>query len=121
MSKLTPIALAPAASLTATYNNPGVEISDFTGNAQLILDANQPAAGQTLDVKLQHSRDNGSTDAWADAGVSFNQVTNAGGASYQVQDLSVDGLKKYVRVVSTIAGSATALARGVYMVGNLAK
>lgn len=118
MSKLTPIALSPAAAPTATATSAAVDVSDFTGNAQLILDAAQPAAGQTLDVKLQHSDTSGGT--YTDTGISFSQVTNAGGASYQAQNISTDGLKKFVKVVRTIAGSATALPHGVYLVGNKA-
>lgn len=118
MAKLTPIALSPAAAPTATATSAAVEISDFTGNAKVILDAAQPAAGQTLDVKLQHSDTSGGT--YTDTGISFTQVTNAGGASYQVQDISVDGLKKFIKVVRTIAGGATALPHAVTLVGNKA-
>lgn len=116
--KLTPIALAPAAAPTATANSTGVDVSDFTGSAKLILDAALPAVGQTLDVKLQHADTVGGT--YTDTGHSFTQVTNGGGASYQVQDISVDGFKKFVRAVRTIAGSATALPHTVYLVGSKA-
>ena len=120
MSKLVPIALLVAAAPTATQNSSGVEISDYTGNAQLVLNAATPAAGQTLDVKLQHSRDNGSSDAWADAGIAFTQVGNATGNGHQALTITVDGLKKYVRVTSTIAGGATALPHAVELVANKA-
>lgn len=120
MSKLTPIALSPAAAPTATATSAAVEISDFTGIAQLVLDAAAAPAGQTLDVKLQHSSDNGVADAYADAGFAFTQVT-AAGASFQTQTISVDGLKKYVKVVRTIAGGTTAHPHGVYLVGNKAR
>jgi len=109
MSKSIAIALAVASAPTASTNHAGVEISNFTGNGTLILNAAQPAAGQTLDVKLQHSRDNGSTDAWSDAGIAFAQVTNASANGFQYQVMNIDGLKSYVRAASTIAGSATAL------------
>ncbi len=117
MSKLTPIALLPAVAPTATQNGTGVDVADFTGNAKLVLDAAQPAAGQTLDVKLQHSDTLGGT--YTDTGDAFTQVTNAG-RSYQVLDISADKFKRFVRVVSTIAGAATALPHGVYLVGNKA-
>lgn len=119
MSKLTPVALARAAAPTATATSAAVEVSDYTGNAKLVLDAAQPAAGQTLDVKLTHCDTSGGT--YTDAGFAFTQVTNAGGAAYEVLDVSVDGLKKYVKVVSTIAGGATALPHQVTLVGNMAR
>lgn len=119
MSKLTPVALAPVSAPTATATSAAVDVSDYTGNAKLVLDAAVPDTGQTLDVKLQHSDVSGS--GYADAGFAFAQVTKAGGASYQVLDISVDGLKKYVKVVSTIAGAATALPHQVTLVGNKAR
>ena len=118
MSKLTPVALARAAAPTATATSAAVDVSDYTGNAKLVLDAAQPAAGQTLDVKLTHSDTSGGT--YTDTGFAFTQVTNGGGASYQVQDISVDGLKKFVKVVSTIAGGSTAHPHQVTLVGNKA-
>lgn len=117
MAKLTILALARAAAPTATATGTGVDVSDFLGNAKVILDAAQPAAGQTLDVKLQHSDTLGS--GYVDTGVTFTQVTNAA-AAYEVKDLSVDQFKKYVRTVATIAGSATALPHQVTLVGNKA-
>jgi len=118
MSKLTIVALAAAAAPTATATSTGVDVSDFTGNGKVVLNAAQPAAGQTLDVKLQHSDTLGS--GYVDSGVTFTQVTNAGGAAFEVKDLSLDQFKKFVRVVATIAGSATALPHAVTLVGNKA-
>lgn len=119
MSKLAILALAAVSAPTATATSSATEISDYTGNAQLTLDAAAAPAGQTLDVKIQHSRDNGVTDPYADAGVSFSQVTSAG-ASLQTLNLSVDGLKKYVKVVSTIAGGTTAHPHAVHLTANKA-
>lgn len=118
MAKLTPIALARAAAPTATATGTGVDVSDYIGNGKIVLDAALPAAGQTLDVKLQHSDVLGS--GYVDSGVAFAQVTNGGGASYQTLDLSMDQFKKFVRTVATIAGSATALPHQVTLVANKA-
>ena len=117
MSKLSPVALARAAAPTANAASAAVDVSDYTGAAKLVLDAAQAPTGQTLDVKLQHCDTVGGT--YTDAGFSFTQVTNAA-ASYQVQDISVDGLKKFVKVVSTIAGGSAAHAHQVTLVGNKA-
>lgn len=119
MSKQAIIALAPASAPTGTQTSNFVDVSDLTGNVTLILDCAQPAAGETLDVKLQHCDTSGGT--YVDTGDAFAQVTNAGGASYQTLTVSGDKFKKFVKVVQTKAGGATALARGVYLVGNLAK
>lgn len=117
MSKLTVLALAPASAPTGSSTGGAIDVSDFTGNAKLVLDCGAPAAAETLDVKLQHCDTSGGV--YTDSGLSFAQVTNAGGASVQVQDISVDGLKKFVKVVATKVG-ATALPRSVYLVGNKA-
>lgn len=119
MSKLTVISLAEAARLsTTTTTSSAVDISDFTGNAKLVLNASATeAADNTLDVKLTHCATSGGT--YTDAGVSFTQVTNAE-ASFQVLDFSVDGLKKFVKVVSTLAGTSPKATRAVSLVGNKA-
>lgn len=116
MNRFRHISLAPAAALAAaaTTNSPSIDIADFTGLAKITLDASATGgAGQTLDVKIQHSNDN---SAWVDAGIAFAQVTNAA-ASFQVLDLNIDGLRKYIRVVSTVAGATPTVARSVTMVG----
>lgn len=117
MSKQTVIALAPVVAPTATATSAAVEISDYTGIAQLVLDAAAAPSGQTLDVKLTHCDTSGGT--YTDAGFSFSQVT-ASGASLQAQTISVDGLKKYVKVVSTIAGGTTAHPHAVHLIANKA-
>lgn len=121
MSKLVPIALVVAFAPTASTNSAGVQVSNYTGNAQLVLNAAQPAAGQTLDVRVQYSGDNGASDPWMDAGIAFAQVTNTSGNGHQVLSISADGLKAYVRVVSNISGGATALPHAVELIGNLAR
>lgn len=117
MSKLTVLALAPVSAPTGTSTGSAIDVSDFTGNAQLVLDCAAPAAAETLDVKIQHCDTSGGS--YVDSGVAFTQVTNAGGASYQVLNISADQFKKFVKVVATKAG-ATALPRSVYLVGNKA-
>lgn len=115
MSKLTTIALAAAAAPTTTATSAAVDVSDFTGIAQLVLDASAAPSGQTLAVKLQHCDTSGGS--YVDAGFEFTSVTDAA-ASFQVRTISVDGLKKYVKVVRTIAGGSTAHPHAVHLVGN---
>lgn len=115
MSKLTATNLATAARLTTTTTGPAVDVSDFTGNAKLVLNSSATeSAGNTLDVKLTHSDTSGGT--YTDAGIAFTQVTNAG-ASFQVIDFSVDGIKKFVKVVSNVSGAVT---RSVTLIANSA-
>lgn len=117
MSKLAIVSLAPAASLTATATSNAVDISDFTGAAKLVLDASaMGGTSPTMDVKLQHCDTQGGT--YTDAGIAFTQVTAA--ASFQVLDFAVDGLKKYVKVVSTLGGTSPTVARSVQLIGNKA-
>lgn len=116
--KLAVVSLATAAELSATTTSDAVEISDFTGPAKLVLNAGATAAaGNTLDVKITHSDTLGG--AYTDAGIAFAQVTNAG-ASFQVIDLSIDGLKKYIKVVSTLGGTTPKAARSVELFGQKA-
>ena len=104
----------------ANDNGAAVDVSEFTGPALFQLNASAPeGAAQTLDVKLQHSAD-GST-GWADAGISFAQVTTAGGASFQSVMANTDKLRKFVRVVGTVGGSTPAITYGVTITGKKAR
>jgi hypothetical protein len=111
------VCLQPAVALTASNNGAGVDVSAFEGNGYVTLNSSATGgAGMTSDVKLQHSADNGSTDAWTDTGVTFSQVTSAG-ASFQSQFLPLDQFKKYVRVVNTLGGTTPTVTFGVQMSG----
>lgn len=110
------IALRAAAAITANENGAAVNVADFNGNGYLVLNSSATGgAGQTSDVKLQHS-DDGSTN-WTDAGVAFAQVTNAG-ASFQSLYVSLDQFKKFVRVVNTLGGTSPTVTYAVTLVGN---
>ena len=106
IQRFTAIALAAASRVTATGNGAAVDVSRFTGLSKLVLDASATeAADNTADVKLQHSAD-GATD-WADLDLAvFEQVDNSG-ASLQELHLNADSLKKFVRVVDTMADIKT--------------
>lgn len=105
--------LAVAASITATGNGAAVDVGDYQGIAQLVLNAGPTNAG-TDTIKLQHSAD-GSTN-WEDVtGAAFTAVGTS--ASAQTVLINSDKLRKYVRVVDTLAG-ATSIVRGVSLVGR---
>ena len=112
------ISLAAAARLSATTTSNAVDVSDFTGDAFLVLNSSATeGAGQTSDVKITHCDTAGGT--YVDAGIAFTQVTNAA-ASFQTQKFSVDGLKKFVKVVTTLAGTTPFVTRSVELVANKA-
>lgn len=116
MRPISSLSLRNPAAISATDTGPAVDVSKFTGNGYIILTSSATGgAGQTSDVKLQHS-DDGSTN-WADTGVSFAQVTNAA-ASFQPLYVSLDQFKKYVRVVNTLAGSSPTVTASVVVVGD---
>lgn len=107
------IALAAALRVTADANRAGVDLLNYSGHGFLRLNASATeAADNTLNVKLQHSSDDGAADAWADAGIAFAAVTNAA-ASAQTVEIDIDGLKRYVRVVDDVAGTSPACTRSV--------
>jgi hypothetical protein len=96
------------AQILASANGSGVDVSDLDGSVAVTCAVSAPVAGTnpTLDLKLQHSDDDGANDAYADVtGGAFAQVTSA--ASKQKLSLSVSGMKKYVRVVKTIGGTSS--------------
>ncbi len=118
MRPVSIIALKVAAAIAATDTGAAVDVSDFTGNVQFVL--NSSACGEadnTANVKLQHSDDGA---AWTDAGLAFAPVTNAA-PSLQTIYASVDTLKKFARVVNTLAGTTPTVSYGVTLVGDRAQ
>lgn len=115
MSKQAIRNLATAAVVTATTNSTGVDISDMVGNATILMNSSATGgAGQTSDVKIQHSDTLNGT--YTDTGVAFAQVTNAG-ASYQLLPVSVDQFKRFIRVVTTMGGGSPTVTRAVSIIG----
>lgn len=115
MEKLEHFALAPTAERTAALNGTSVDLKDYDGDVCLILDV---AAGgtSTCTVKLQDSEDNSSfTDitavfvrngtAQASGTVAFSQVSTS--ASKQTVVLDRDGVRRYVKAVSTVGATPT--------------
>lgn len=110
--------LASAATLTASANQAGVNVTAYTGKALLVLNPGMPVgADNTLDVKIQHSNDNGATDPWADTGTAFAQTTHT---TYPLQSLTVDidTFKSYIRVVDTVAGTTPSVSRSVELIAK---
>ena len=104
MEKLARVSLLGADSRTATANGTGVDVSGYTREAIFILDCEAGSGtSPTNDVKIQDSDDN---STFADvSGLTFTQVTDAA-ASHQKISTPADGLRKYVRAVSTLGGTS---------------
>lgn len=110
MNALKNTPLVVPARITAPANGPAVDLLPFDGQAMISLNAGATeGAGQTLDVKIQHSADGatGWTDAVAapsGAALAFAQVTNAG-PSAQTIEFNTSDLHRYIRVVQTYVGA----------------
>ena len=111
------LVLAAAARRTSTLTGTGIDVLDYEGVALAVLNASEgTGTTPTLDVKLQHSDDD-STYADVTSGA-FAQVTDvAGTAGVQVLKVNVSDLKRYVRVIGTIAGTTPSFDFGVEFVG----
>jgi hypothetical protein len=112
------VALLAVLSRTNTTSGDGVDISAYEGQVGVILNSGIPTGtDKTLDVKIQHSDDDGDTDAYADVeGASFDQVTESVNG---IQKMSLDthGLKKYIRVVAT-HGTSTTVVYSATLIGK---
>lgn len=117
LAQATGVELAPAASRTSTLTGTGIDVLEYEGVALVLLNTSVgTGTNPTLDVKLQHSDDD-STYEDVTSGT-FTQVTNAAEtAGVKVMKLNVSDLKRYLRVVGTIAGTTPSFDFGVEFVG----
>lgn len=108
----TTIALKPPSALTATATGSAIDVSAFHGLCDVIMNSSATGgADHTSTVKLTHCDTSGGTYTDVTNGA-FAAVTNAA-ASCQVLTLNADSLKKYVKVVSTLAGTNPTVTNGV--------
>ena len=116
-SREVTFALPSAASRTSTLTGTGIDVLEYEGVALVLLNASAgTGTSPTLDVKLQHSDDD-STYEDVTSGA-FSQVTDAAEtAGVKVMKLNVSDLKRYLRVVGTIAGTTPSFDFGVEFVG----
>lgn len=92
--------LFPAQSAGSGANGTGVDVRDYQGVINIVLDVANGGTS-TLDMKIQDSADNSS---FADVtGLAFTQVSTTA----SLQTLGVDSrlVRRYIRAVSTIAGT----------------
>ena len=109
--------LAAAARRTSTLTGTGIDVLEYEGVALVLLNASAgTGTTPTLDVKLQHSDDD-STYEDVTSGA-FSQVTDAAEtAGVKAMKLKVSDLKRYLRIVGTIAGTTPSFDFGVEFVG----
>ena len=108
LEKLQHFVLHPVGQETTTFTGATTNIADlndFDGDIQIILDSGAAAASGTLTCKIQHSNTPTSGDFEDATGGGFTAVAQA--ASKQVMTLDRDGLRRYIRLVGTIASSGT--------------
>ena len=98
------VSIDPVTSATtSTSTGSGIDIRDYIGRMAIMLDAdNNSGTTPTMDVKIQESADD---STYSDiSGATFTQVTTT--ASFQQIALDVDSTKRYIRAVSTLAGTS---------------
>lgn len=100
---------------TSTVTGTGVDLKDYIGSLKVTQDVGTVGGTTpTLDGKIQESDDNSTfTDV---TGLAFTQVTATGNQ----QSIAVDtrAVKRYIRYVGTIAGTAPTFDMGVSLVGK---
>lgn len=115
MKNISTLAIRASASITASEaGTTAVDVREFQGQGKLVLDSSAVNAG-TSTVKVQHSESG--TGDWSDVtGGAFAAVGTA--VSHQELDVNIDQLKRYLRVVNTLAGGANAQAYSVQLMGK---
>jgi hypothetical protein len=112
LEKLQHFALC-AATVTAISDQTGVDISDYEGDIQLILNATAAGSGATFDCRIEHADTVGGSYT-AVTGGGFTQVGNT--AAKQVITLNADELKGFIRFSVTSdagTGSSSMIVNGI--------
>lgn len=121
LEKLEHFALAPTASRNAALDGTAVDLQQYDGDIVLILDV-AASGSSTCTVKLQDSADNSDfadiTAVFVRGGtlqasgtVAFSQVSTT--ASKQTIVLNKDGIRRYVKAISTEGGTHVYSVNGI--------
>lgn len=100
---------APASNAAGTRNSTGFDRFSVFSHSCVLVEYVGAASGTptsfTVDAKIQHSSDNGSTDAWSDytAPEGAAAITTATAAGLVEKDVNLQGAKQYIRVTETVA------------------
>ena len=114
------LVLAPPIARTATLTGTALDVLDYEGSCLIVLNAAAATAGTTptLNVKLQHSATTTSGDFVDVTSGAFTAVTDvAGTAGVQYLKFNASDLKRYLRVIGTIAGANASFDFTVEFVG----
>ena len=112
---LTVLSFAPNDVVTATGNETGVDLLDYEGDITMILDAEAGGSGVTYAVKVQDSSDN---STFGDVSGAAFTTTTANTALVETLTVNTDEIKRYARVVITVAGGTGAGAVSVTALGR---
>lgn len=90
---------------TATGNGVSLDVQGYEGDVLAVMSsALGGGTSPTLDVKIQDSADN---SAFADVtGLTYTQVTGAAGNGAQKVTVDPRSVRRYIRMVATIAGTS---------------
>jgi|TARA_Y100000033_G_scaffold47321_1_gene52766 hypothetical protein len=112
---LTVLSFAPNDVVTATGNKTGVDLLDYEGDITMTLDAEAGGSGVTYAVKVQDSSDN---STFGDVSGAAFTTTSADTALVETLTVNTDEIKRYARVVITVAGGTGAGAVSVTALGR---
>ncbi len=117
LAQATATVLVPADRRTATLTGESIDVLEYEGVGLILLNASAGSGtNPTLDVKLQHSDDDSTFEDVACG--AYSQITDAEEtAGVKVMKLNVSNLKRYVRVVGTVAGTSPSFDFGVEFIG----
>lgn len=114
-SRLTLLSFSAANVVTGSTNGTGVDLVDYEGDIIATLDVEAGGTGKTYAVKFQDSADNSS---WADvSGLAFT-TTDADTALQETLRINTDEVRRYLRVVITVAGGVGSGALSVLALGS---
>ena len=99
LEKLSHFTLLATATITATGNQAGVDITQLDGKIQLILNATATGGAHTLTFRIEESADNSTYTPVT--GGTFTAIANA--ASKQVLTLNASDLQKWIRLSCSAA------------------
>jgi len=106
-----------AVDTSATTNGTAIDLAGYSGEIGIILNAAHGSGNSdnTLAIKFQDSAD-GST-SWNDiSGATFSTVDGTND-SLQLLSLNKDEVKRYIRSVTTMAGTSKSFVYGMSLVG----
>lgn len=107
-----------ATDTTASVNGSAVDLQGLEGEIAIILNAAHGSGNtdNTLSVKIQHSDDTVSGNFSDVSGAVFTTVDGTTDSA-QLMSLKKDELKRYIRYVSTMAGTSKSFVWGAIAVG----